>query len=300
MAKEMIDLKTNGAGVKISSKKLSFTGALILLVLLSFQLSFAQSSGTSRQPEDKPDAATLNISARGKTQTVDASVPNDPTVDSAISVYRAKVAELGAPIGKLQGDLKKSGVGGGSLGNFVADAMRKQAGQLLGKPIQLAVVNAGGLRKNSITAGNLTTTDIYELLPFENALVTLDLTGEQLLRFLEVVVARRDAQSGARIVYRNNPETKSNEPVSVRLGDTDARAESIDPARTYTLVTIDYLVNRGGDYSILKEAGNIKPLGLTIRDALIDYVKAETSAGRAIKSALDGRFRYERAERRES
>ena len=35
---------------------------------------------------------------------------------------------------------------------------------------------------------------------------------------------------------------------------------------------------------------NIQPIGLTIRDALIQYVKHETAAGREIKSTLDGRF----------
>jgi 2',3'-cyclic-nucleotide 2'-phosphodiesterase (5'-nucleotidase family) len=185
-------------------------------------------------------------------------------------------------------------MGGGSLGNFVADALRDRAQAKLGKPVLLAVINSSGLRKNSMTAGNISTSDIYELLPFENALVSLDLSGEQLRRFLDVTVERRDAQSGARIMYRAGPEQK-NQIVNVKLGSAGAERE-IDPKANYTIVTIDYLVKRGGDYSVLQEAKNIQQLGLSMRDAVIDYVKAQTAAGRVVKATLDGRFRFERTE----
>ena len=63
------------------------------------------------------------------------------------------------------------------------------------------------------------------------------------------------------------------------------------------MVSIDYLLNvTGGDYAaVLKQATNTRPLGLTIRDAITDYVKAETAAGREIKSTLDGRFVFDKA-----
>lgn len=226
---------------------------------------------------------------RATESAIDASIPDDPGVNAVIAPYSAKVRELDAPIGKLVGELKKGGMGAGSLGNFVADALRARAEAKLGQPVLLAITNSGGLRKNEIAEGNLTSNDIYQLLPFENALVALDLTGEQLRRFLNIVVTERDAQSGARIMYRTN-EKKENEIVAVKLG-SGAGEKEIDPQAIYTIVTIDYLVKRGGDYSILQEAKNVRPLNLTMRDAVLDYVKAETAAGRAIKATLDGRFR---------
>jgi len=63
------------------------------------------------------------------------------------------------------------------------------------------------------------------------------------------------------------------------------------------VISIDYLLNvTGGDYAaVLKQAKNTRPLGLTIRDAITDYVKAETAAGREIRSDLDGRFVLDKA-----
>jgi len=55
-------------------------------------------------------------------------------------------------------------------------------------------------------------------------------------------------------------------------------------------------VNVGGDrYGVLREGKNIKPLGITLRGAVIDYVKLETAAGRDIKPNLDSRFNLDRA-----
>jgi 2',3'-cyclic-nucleotide 2'-phosphodiesterase (5'-nucleotidase family) len=233
------------------------------------------------------------VRVKATERAVDESIPNDPAVDAIIAPYSAKVRELGAPIGKLVGVLKKAGMGAGSLGNFVVDALRDRAQVKLGKPVLLAITNGGGLRKNEITEGELTANDIFELLPFENALITLDLTGEQLQRFLDIVVSHRDAQAGARITYRTN-DKKQSEIVSVKLGSAGAEKD-IDPKAIYTIVTIDYLVKRGGEYSVLQEAKNVKPLGVSMRDAVLDYVKAETAAGRPIKATLDGRFRYDKA-----
>jgi 2',3'-cyclic-nucleotide 2'-phosphodiesterase (5'-nucleotidase family) len=273
-------------------------GAAALLVFLLAPSVYAQQTGAAKP---QPTPTPLNIRVKASEREIDETIPNDPATDAVVAPYSAKVRELDTPIGKLAGDLKKGGIGAGSLGNFVADALRDRAAVKLGKPVLLAITNSGGLRKNEIAAGNLSAMDIYQLLPFENALVTLDLTGEQLRSFLNVVLAQRDAQSGARITYRTN-DKKENEIVSVKLGTAGAERE-VDPQATYTIVTIDYLVKRGGDYSILQQAKNVRPLGVTMRDAVLEYVRAETAAGRAIKATLDGRFRSEKGaavEERES
>jgi 2',3'-cyclic-nucleotide 2'-phosphodiesterase (5'-nucleotidase family) len=262
---------------------------LLLIVAAGAQVALAQAAA---KPAPAPTPTPVNIHARTTESIVDSTIPDDLSVDKMLEVYSPKVRALNLVIGKLDGDLKKGGIGAGSLGNFVADALRDRAQVKLGKPVLLAITNSGGLRRNDIAAGDLKVGDIFELLPFENALVTLDLTGEQLRRFLDVVLSNRDAQSGARITYRLN-DKKENEIVSVRLGSASAEQE-IDPKATYTIVTIDYLVNRGGDYSVLQEAKNVQPLNITMRDAVLDYVKTQTALGQPIRSTLDGRFRSDK------
>lgn len=256
------------------------------------QSTHASDNRGAASSADSTVNAPREIRTRGSERAVDASIPDDPAVDKILAPYSAKVRELDTVIGRLQGNLKKKGMGAGSLGNFVADAIRATSEATLGKPVLLAITNSGGLRKNDIGEGDIRASDVYQLLPFENSLVALDLTGEQLRRFLDVIIKHRDAQSGARISYRTNAKEES-EIISAKLVSSgDGNEKEIDPAATYTIVTIDYLVKRGGDYSILREAKNVRPLNLTLRDAVLTYVRSETAAKRPIKAALDGRFSF--------
>ncbi len=274
---------------------------LVLLLWLSLSAAAvsAQPAAKTSAPPPKPQAqaparTTRGLPARVTETLVDSSIPNDPSVDKMLVAYSPKVRELEVVVGKLRGELTKSGMGAGSLGNFVADGMRSLASFKLGQPIDLAVMNSGGLRRNTIGEGELRARDIFELLPFENALVTLELTGEQVMKLLGVVVSGREAQSGARITYIIKTD-KSAELESAKLLDKNGHEREIDPKTTYRVVTIDYLINVGGDrYAILREGRNARPLGITLRDAIIAYVKSETTAGREIKPNLDGRFVLDR------
>ena len=266
----------------------------LLLFLICCAANAAMSQGQAAKPQKSPAPAAPG--ARVTETLIDAGISDDPAVNQMVAVYSPKVRELETVIGKLKGELKKGTVGAGSLGNFITDGMRAEAGLKLGKPIVLAVTNAGGMRKSVISEGDLRVRDMFELMPFENALVAFDLTGAQVLDLLRVALSHRDAQSGARITYHlgtnNRPELDR-----ARLL-VDGQEKEIDPAATYTVICIDYLWKRRstspseteGDYSVLGQGKNIQPIGLTIRDALIQYVKHETAAGREIKSTLDGRF----------
>jgi 2',3'-cyclic-nucleotide 2'-phosphodiesterase (5'-nucleotidase family) len=268
-----------------------FNCALVVSAILALtQASFAQATA-----KPAPAATPADIHANVTQAAVDSTLDGDAAVEKMLTAYSPKVRALDQPVAKLKGDLKKGGVGAGSLGNFVTDGMRSQASVKLGKPVVLTMTNSGGLRKNAITEGNLTFRDVFELLPFENALVAFDLTGAQIIDLLRVVVSHRDAQSGARIVYKVNAE-KQLELVSAKLL-VDGVEKEIDPNTVYTVISIDYLLNvTGGDYAtVLKKATNTRPLDLTTRDAITNYLKAETAAGREIKSTLDGRFVFDKA-----
>jgi 2',3'-cyclic-nucleotide 2'-phosphodiesterase (5'-nucleotidase family) len=228
------------------------------------------------------------IDTRARLLEIDASVPDDPDVVKLLAPYSERVRELSKVIGRLEGGLNRKGAGAGPLGNFVTDAVRWQAHEKLGKPIALAIVNAGGLRKNEIAAGDLRASDIFELLPFENALVAVDVTGAQLGELLRIVL--RDTQAGARIQFKYDDRDRR-EFISGKLIDETGKEVEIDPNKIYTIVTIDYLLRlQSGAYAILQEAKSTTPLNITIRDAVMNYVKSETAAGRPIRATADNRF----------
>jgi len=259
---------------------------LISLVCAGTHTAFGQAAARAT-PAPTPSEAPAKV-----TQTqVDATIPDDPAVDKMLTAYSPKVKALEEVIGKLKGDLRKGNVGGGSLGNFVTDGIRAEATQRLRNPVPLAVTNSGGLRRNVIPEADLTLRDVFELLPFENALVAFDLTGSQVIELLRIVTLDHDAQSGARVKYKVNAK-KELELESAKWLVNGAEKE-IDPNAVYTIICIDYLLNvTGGDYAaVLKKSSNIRPLNLTTRDAITDYIKQQHE----IKPVLDGRWVFDKA-----
>jgi 2',3'-cyclic-nucleotide 2'-phosphodiesterase (5'-nucleotidase family) len=266
--------------------------ALLTLVLATPALGQAiQPCEATPSPSRSGVATEKKKASVNASQTlVDASIKNDPEVDKLIAPYADKVSQLTLVIGQLDGELRTGGVGANSMGHFVANGIMSAARAKLGPKVDVVITNGGGLRKRAISAGELRTSDIFELLPFENALVELELTGSQLLTLLQRVTNARDAQAGARIQFRWDERSRP-EFISAKLVDAAGNEREIDSAKTYVVVTTDYLLKLGsGNYAILKDSKNNKPLEITIRDAVINYVKAETAAGRKVRSSLDGRF----------
>lgn len=273
---------------------ITFRASLLAAVLaLCLSTSFAQTPiepcpATPETAKPPITATPVKTEARASQTVVDSDIPDDPAVEQMLAPYSGKVRALNVVLGRLDGPLKKDGAGAGSLGHFVTDGMRAQAKAKLGKPVTLAIMNAGGMRKNEIAAGELRASDIFELLPFENALILLELNGAQLTKLLQV--ATRDAQAGARIHFKWNDQNRA-EFISGKLIVESGQEQEIDPEKLYTVVTIDYLFRLGsGSYALLQEAKSMTPLNITLRESIIDYIKAETAAGRSIHSRLDNRF----------
>ena len=232
--------------------------------------------------------APVKTSVHSSQIVIDDSIPPDPELEKLLAPYSAKVRELSLVIGRLDRPLKKEPVGAGTLGNFVTDGMRAYAESKLGKHVDLTIMNAGGLRKNTISEGELRASDVFELLPFENALMVVEITGANLLKLLPPLV--RDAQSGAELQYKWNDQNRP-EFISGKLIDANGHEQEIDPNKLYTIVTIDYLLKVGGGaFAPLKEAKDVTPLKITLRDAVMEYVKSETAAGRVIHAQVDNRY----------
>jgi len=268
---------------------------LLLVVALASFVTPALAQSTAIQPCEatpsttKPttNSAPVKTGVRASQTVIDDSIPADPDVEKLLAPYSAKVRALSLVIGRLELQLKKEPVGAGSLGNFVTDGLRSYAEKRLGKPVTLTIMNAGGLRKNLIAAGELRASDIFELLPFENALMVVELSGANLVKLLPPLV--RDAQSGARLQYKWNDQNRP-EFISGKLIDEQGHEQQIDPNKTYTIVTIDYLLKVGGGaYAVLKEARSVTPLNITLRDAMMEYVKNEAASG-VIRPHLDDRY----------
>lgn len=169
------------------------------------------------------------------------------------------------------------------MGNFTTDAMLEICEQAYGEKMDVAIMNVGGLR-NEIAAGDVTIGDLFKVYPFENALTVLALKGKLIEEIVHKVEFKKlEAFAGLTCELVKDGEGKFHAK-NIRIG-----GQPIDPKKTYNVATIDYLAEGNDSMTPFLKADKNTPLGLTIRDAMIGYVKSLTAAGLSIQSKVEGR-----------
>ena len=219
--------------------------------------------------------------------SVSDSVPPDPSVEAMIAPYRSQMeAHLAETLAQATGHFLKADPEG-ALDNLVADAVLHGARARSRDTVHVAMVNDGGLRV-PIAEGAVSMRHTYELLPFENYLVVLSLTGVQLERLADEV-----ARSGGEPVAGWSMVLDGDDAIGVLVGDAP-----IDPQGSYRVATVDYLADGGGSWSVLWEAASgegreegegREDLAVLIRDVFVDYIRQRG----VIHPELDGRIRRE-------
>lgn len=164
----------------------------------------------------------------------------------------------------------------GTLGNLIADAQR-----IVGAG-DVAVMNRGGVRAD-LPAGPVSVGRVFEIAPFENALMRLTVRGDALRSYLERVVAERGIGvhlSGIRI------EIDSTRPAGQRIvRATMADGSVLDNRKVYRLVLLDFLVEGGDGLAVTEDAISVEPTGILDREALERYLRSLPQPVRAPNDA---------------
>ena len=225
------------------------------------------------------DAAGNVTAASGDTILLDASVTPDPAI-------AARVAELAGPIEALKarvvaeaaadidGGRETCRIGECAMGTLVADAM---LARVQDQGISIAIQNGGGLRA-SIAAGEVTMGDVLSVLPFQNTLSTFEATGATVLAALENGLSQIDDGAG------RFPQVAGMRYVFDPAADVGARVVSaevmeggawvpLDPAKTYGVVTNNYMRGGGDGYAMFETEGmNAYDFGPDLADVLAAYM----------------------------
>ena len=169
-----------------------------------------------------------------------------------------------------------------TLGNFFCDAVLFETKKMLGKDsslLNVAIFNKGGLR-NSLPKGNITFGNVFELMPFDNELVLLKLSGLQFKDMLLKICEKGGIPvGGMKMVISNN------KPINILINE-----KLFDDTKDYWVVTSDYLANGGDNYIFFKNAIERRAMNILLRNVIINYCKTVTQSGKTIKSQLDGRI----------
>ena len=227
------------------------------------------------------DDAGVVKATSGAPQLLDQSVPEDAAVT-------ARVAELGKPLETLRNTVvaeTAAPIDGSretcraqecSMGVLVADAMLDR---VKNQGVTLAIQNGGGLRA-SIDAGPVTMGEVLSVLPFQNTLATFELKGADVRAALENGVSgvekgegRFPQVAGLRYSFdASRPAGSRITSVEVKEGDGFV---PLDPAKTYGVVTNNYMRGGGDGYAVFAEkAMEAYDYGPNLETVVADYLAA--------------------------
>ncbi|WP_232685925.1 bifunctional metallophosphatase/5'-nucleotidase [Halobacterium zhouii] len=162
-----------------------------------------------------------------------------------------------------------------ALGNMITDAFRWKTGA------DVAITNAGGIRSNEQYApGNVTAGEVYNMLPFNNHLVTVELTGAQLESVLQSQIVELESDEGQQ--YGAEPKLQvsgvtyewvGHENVTDQIRSVYVNGEKLDPEATYTVTVNSYMA--GWDGSPLANATRTSVDWTMYGEVVYNYVAAK-------------------------
>ena len=174
-----------------------------------------------------------------------------------------------------------------NLTNFLADLLLVEGKRVAvekGYAVEpdISFFNYGGIR-TYLPEGEITIGNIFELMPFENEMVYLRLTGAQVAEFLNVVAQKGgDSVGGVRFVISDE-----------KAKQVKIAGNPLENNKQYWLVTNDYVAAGGDDLEVFTRRLEYINSGEKIREVIITYMEDLQKNGKNLTAKKDGRIRYE-------
>ncbi len=196
---------------------------------------------------------------------------------NVVAPYKASVDSIMAPPLGLSRVAMNAKRPESLLSNWAADVM-VEGGTATGlEPADMGLINIGGLR-NNMPEGIVRRGDVMLISPFENYMVVLEMKGSDLLELMKDIAAVKGEGVSSSVRMEITADGKL---LSCTIG-----GKEIDPHRTYTVATIDYLAEGNDKMHSLKKAVKRHDIGILARDIMMEYIIKH----RVIDSKLEGRI----------
>lgn len=175
-------------------------------------------------------------------------IPADPKIEAMLKPYKEKGDKVVMiPIGNADAEFigKRDVVRAQetNLGNLVAEAYRKKFNA------DLAVVNSGGIR-DSIYPGKVSVETVLMVLPFGGEVVTAEMTGQDLSKYLEHIVTKLTPGSGS------YPQLVGVEIVIDKATNTlkslALNGKAVEANKKYLVAMPEFIAKGGDNYPVTK------------------------------------------------
>jgi 2',3'-cyclic-nucleotide 2'-phosphodiesterase (5'-nucleotidase family) len=235
----------------------------------------------------KPHALITKVETNVITLDTIAVVKEDTSALRLIKPFREKMNATMDEVIAYSDQAMVKGTPEGVLNNFVSDLSllisKKYYKPADSTTIDMCLLNMGGLR-GSLPKGNITLGKVYELMPFENSLVVITLSGEKTKEMFDYI-----AKMGGMPIAGFTMGMKD-----TLAFDPTVNGKTFDITRSYKVVTSDYLAGGGDKMNFFKNPLKREDLSVKVRDAILEFMKDETKKGNTLKAKLDNRIHNEK------
>ena len=172
--------------------------------------------------------------------------------EKVIATLKAPLTRAASPSGET------------TLGSVIADAQRAAA------KADIGLMNPGGVRQDLAEAGPLKWGTVFGVQPFANRVMSIELTGAQVLATLEQQFSEAGAimlQVSGITVHVDATKPVGHRIVSVTMAD----GSKLDPAKTYTVAANSFLADGGDGFTTLKQGRKRTDHGVDL-DALVAHL----------------------------
>lgn len=206
----------------------------------------------------------------------------DSSIEREIEPYRKELEKsMSGVLAVANKDLPKAKPES-LLGNLLADATLAMAAKYTQSSIDVGIMNYGGIRVPSISKGPVTLGNVYEVMPFDNFLVVLELDGKTLQAVFDKIASVGGWPiSGASFII------KDGNAHFVKVNN-----ERIIETKIYRVAISDYLANGGDNLSLLKGIPQ-ENTNVLLRDAFIAYFTLLNDQGKNLDAQIENRITNE-------
>ena len=242
---------------------------------------------------------------------IDATIPEDPGMVDLLHDYARTLEDsidLTQVVGHTTSRLRRFGNDGGDspLGNLVVEAMQYRSGI----ETDFGLTNSLGIRtdiqgpSDSSSTHEVTIEELFNVLPFDNSITTMFLSGTEVQALFDYVTARSASRgcssqaqiSSARFVMDCANEVALDVTVGGSWDECDNDDMCIEPgeicsagrcgrpvsaSESYELATNNYIAGGGSGFSVLENNTTQEDSGISMRDAVRFYM-LELSDGNTV------------------
>lgn len=239
-------------------KNTTYFGYFVILLTFSFFTSCKTSEYYNYKIEGKQIGVT---NAKGE----------DSKIEAYIAPYRANITKnLDHVLAYSPETLDKSkGKWQTTIGNLLAKVVYDQGNPIFEKreqkTIDFCLLNNGGIR-SIIPEGDVTTRTAFEVMPFENTLIVVGLTGEKVKEMADYFMKEKKPHPlyGIKIYADKN---------TLAVKNIEINGKKVEDNKIYYVATNDYLANGGDSMNFFRDSNLKFDLDYKLRNILIDYFK---------------------------